>query len=200
MMATDVEVSRRNEKKDVEESLQVGRKWGQIWGTLKRAEPDLMQYLEQLEKELGVSKYEIVKEALQQWVRIKLYRQSGLSVAELYQAFLILRDLLSFVKDIYISYASSFFNEYNRSFAELVRQSVEEKMKAMEEVKKKEKELEEEKAKKSAREVLDKKIVTLTDIATNIATNMLIDMMPLPRHVKEKALPKSQIKVTVEGV
>jgi len=195
-MTVETEINRKAEEKDVEESLKIGRKWGQIWGTLKRAEPDLMQYLEQLEKELGVSKYEIVKEALQQWVRIKLYRQSGLSVAELYQAFLILRDLLSFVKDIYISYASSFFNEYNRSFAELVRQSVEEKMKAMEEVKKKEKELEEEKTKKSAREVLDKKIATLTDIATD----MLIDMMPLPRHVKEKALPKSQIKVTVEGI
>jgi len=195
-MTIEAEITKEAEKKDVEESLRVGRKWGQIWGTLKRAEPDLMQYLEQLEKELGVSKYDIVREALQQWVRIKLYRQSGLSVAELYQAFLILRDLLSFVKDIYIGYASSFFNEYNRSFAELVRQATEEKMKAMEEVKKKEKELEEEKSKKSAREVLDKKIAMLTDIATDMA----LDMMPLPRQLKEKIMPKEKIPVKVEGV
>ena len=191
-MVTDVEVK----KKDVEESLQVGRKWGQIWGTLKRSEPDLMSYLEQLEKELGVSKYDIVKEALQQWVRIKVYRTSGLSVAELYQAFLILRDLLSFVKDIYVSYASSFFSEYNRSFAEIVRQATEEKVKAMEEVTKKERELEEEKAKKSAREVLDKKVATLVDIATD----MVLDMMPMPKQIKERMMPKGKIPVTVEGV
>ncbi|MHC1627931.1 MAG: ribbon-helix-helix protein, CopG family [Candidatus Nezhaarchaeales archaeon] len=188
------------EKVEFEESIKIGRKWGQIWGTLKRAEPQLMQALEELEKATGISKYDIVREALSHYVRIKYFQHTGLTVAELYQAFQILREFMNFCFDMYNSVGKIYFGELNQTFGELVEEAMKRRMQLVEEHQKKlveiEKEKEEEAKKKTIEEKFKQRIEPMIDMIGDFFEGMMYQMFP---HLQKKK-PQVKVPVKVEGV
>ncbi|MHC1627971.1 MAG: ribbon-helix-helix domain-containing protein [Candidatus Nezhaarchaeales archaeon] len=188
------------EKLDVEESIKIGRKWGQIWGTLKRAEPQLMQALEELEKQTGLSKYDIVREALSHYVRVKYFQHTGLTVSELYQAFLILREFMGFCMEMYNNVGKIYFGELNQSFGALVEEAMKRRLQMIEEHQKKlaeiEKKKEEEVKKKTIEEKFRERIEPMLDVIGDFFEGMMYQMFPQ----LQKNKPQVKVPVKVEGV
>jgi len=188
------------EKVEFEESIKIGRKWGQIWGTLKRAEPQLMQALEELEKATGISKYDIVREALSQYVRVKYFQHTGLTVAELYQAFQILREFMNFCFDMYNSVGKIYFGELNQTFGQLVEEAMRRRLQMIEEHQKKLAEMQqqqtEQEKKKTIEEKFKQRVEPMLDMIGDFFEGMMYNMFP---HLQKKK-PQVKVPVTVEGV
>jgi len=189
-----------NQKVEFEESIKIGRKWGQIWGTLKRAEPQLMQALEELEKATGISKYDIVREALSQYVRIKYFQHTGLTVSELYQAFQILREFMNFCMEMYNNVGKIYFGELNQSFGALVEEAMKRRLQMIEEHQKKIAEIQqqqtEQEKKKTIEEKFKQRIEPMIDVIGDFFEGMMYQMFP---HLQRKK-PQVKVPVTVEGV
>ena len=184
----------------IEESVRIGRKWGQIWGTLKRAEPQLMQMLEELEKQTGVSKYDLVRDALTHYVRIKYFQSTGLTVSELYQAFQILKEFMSFCMEMYNNVGKIYFGELNQSFGALVEEAMKRRLQMIEEHQKKLAEIQQQQAeqekKKTVEEKLKARIEPMIDVIGDFFEGMMYQMFP---HLQRKK-PQVKVPVKVEGI
>jgi len=95
---------------------------GRSLAWLSRANPDLVQELNDYAKATGKKPTQVIQEALNHYIYQRHIIRSELSVEELYEAWQILKEMQAHSVKIFLEWAKIMFSEEYRSMIELSRQ------------------------------------------------------------------------------
>ncbi len=101
------------------------QEFGRVLGAAASSDPTVMKIIHEEEARTGLPPHEIVKRAIKDWRLLQWETMQTMKVGELYEAWLILREMMQFNSQIFFDFAKVFFRGTMGTFAELVQEAAE---------------------------------------------------------------------------
>jgi len=97
---------------------------GRSLGTVKKVDPTVYQIIQEEAARTGRKPYEILMQFVRNYAIIRYDTWNRMTVAELYEAWQILREMMYFCKDIFFDFTKVIFSGQMTTFAEIVEEAV----------------------------------------------------------------------------
>jgi len=96
---------------------------GRALGNIKRVDPQVLQLVQQEAARTGRKEYEVLRDWIQNYAIIRYDTLNKMSVAELYESWLILSEFQRMAIKNFGTYAKIMFGEYMQTFTDIIDES-----------------------------------------------------------------------------
>lgn len=100
---------------------------GRIIGTITRTHPHVLQIIKEESARTGRKEYEILRDWVINYAILRYDTLHKMSVAELYEAFQILREFLAFAVETFGKFAKIMFSTQMQTFTEIIEEATKQK-------------------------------------------------------------------------